>query len=108
MPALEYLRGSEFMPLQLSLPSELEARLEEEARRKGLSPATVTLELLDRHLPAADRRAALIALLQQWQVEDQALTEAEAAANRSVLRAIDEDRLSDRKLFTDYAKDTQR
>jgi hypothetical protein len=39
-------------------------------------------------------------MLHQWQAEDEALTPEDAAVNAEVLRAIDEDRLSDRKLFT--------
>lgn len=91
--------------LQLTLPAELECRLRREAQRQGLFPDAVTLKLLDEHLPPVDRRAALLALLQRWQAEDEAMTEEESAANAEVLRAIDEDRLSDRKLFTAILKD---
>jgi hypothetical protein len=92
------------MTLQLTLPPELEERLRKEAEREGLSPDAITLKLLDKHLPPVDRRGA-IALLQQWTAEDEAMTEEESMANRAVLQAIDEDRLSDRKLFTDILKD---
>lgn len=96
------------MMLQFTLPPELEDRLRREADRQGLPPHAVVLKLLESHLPpadpatalsAADRRAATIAMLQQWAAEDEAMTEEEAASNAAVLRAIDEDRLSDRKLF---------
>lgn len=93
------------MHLELLLPAELEARLHNEARRQGLSPDKLTINLLDQHLPAPDRRAALIGLLQEWKSEDDAMTDAEAGANADVLRAIDQDRLSDRKLFTEYVKE---
>jgi len=93
------------MTLELVLPADLERRLHEEAQRQGLSPDAVTLKLLDLHLPAPDRRAILISMLQQWQTEDEAMTAQEAAANAALLRAVDEDRLSDRKLFTDILKD---
>ena len=57
----------------------------------------------DRHLspPADERRAAALALLQRWTEEDAALTPEEAKANADVLRQLDEDRPSHRKLFTD-------
>jgi hypothetical protein len=93
------------MTLELTLPAELEGRLRMEAQRQGLPPDAVTLKLLDQHLPAADRRAALIAMLQQWKAEDGAMTDEESTENSEVLRAIDEDRLSDRKLFTEILKD---
>ena len=93
------------MTLELSLSTELEGRLQQEAKRQGLSPDVVTLKLLEQHLPSADRRAALIALLHQWKTEDEALTEEECAANAEVLRSIDEDRLSERKLFARFLQD---
>lgn len=93
------------MTIQLSLPAELEGRLRQEAQRQGLSPDAVTLKLLDQHLPSGDRRAALLTLLEQWNQEDEMLTAEEIAANAEALRAIDEDRLSNRKLFTDILKD---
>lgn len=93
------------MTLQLTLPAELETRLRQEAERQGLLPDTLTLKLLDEHLPGADRRAALIAMLHQWKAEDDEMTDEEIAENSEVLRAIDEDRLSDRKLFAAILKD---
>lgn len=93
------------MTLQLTLPPELEARLRQEAQRQGQAPDAVAREVLDKHLPPADRRAAAVAMLLQWASEIETMTEEEAASNAAVLRAIDEDRLSDRKLFTDILKD---
>ena len=93
------------MTLEVVLPAELENRLHQEAQRQGLSPDEVTLQLLEQYLPAPDRRAALISMLHQWHTEDEAMTAEEGAVNAAVLRALDEDRLSDRKLFTDVLKD---
>jgi hypothetical protein len=93
------------MTLQLTLPPDLENRLRLESNRRGLSPDEVTVKLLDEHLPAAGRSAAFLALLQQWQAEDEAMTDEEGASNAEVLRAIDADRLSNRKLFTELLKD---
>jgi hypothetical protein len=88
------------MTLELILPADLEHRLRQEAEWQGVSVTAVTLKLLADHLPPADRQSARIAMLHQWQAEDEALTPEDAAANAEVLRAIDEDRLSDRKLVT--------
>ena len=93
------------MTLEFTLPPELEDRLKREAERQGLPADAVTLKILNEHLPPADRRAAAIAMLQQWRKEDEAMTDEEAAANREILRAIDEDRLSDRKLFREVLGD---
>jgi len=38
-------------------------------------------------------------MLLRWPQEDEALTDAKSAQNEAILRAIDADRLSDRKLF---------
>ena len=54
------------MTLTLSLPLDLEERLQHEAERQGLPADTLTLRLLDQHLPATDSRAELIELLQSW------------------------------------------
>lgn len=91
------------MTLQLTLPPELEERLRQEAERRGQPSDVVALHLLDRHLPPPldARRAAAVALLHRWMEEDAALSPAEAAANAEVLRTLDEDRPSYRKLFTD-------
>jgi hypothetical protein len=80
--------------------------LRQEAERRGQPAEAVALRLLDQHLPPLDeRRAAALALLQGWVEEDAALAPDEAAANAKVLRALDEDRPSYRKLFTDLLKD---
>jgi antitoxin (DNA-binding transcriptional repressor) of toxin-antitoxin stability system len=56
--------------------------------------------------PAQDeRRAAAVAMLNRWVEEDAKLPPEEAAANTAVLRALDEDRPSYRKLFADILKD---
>jgi hypothetical protein len=46
-----------------------------------------------------------VLLLRQCQAENEAMTDEEIAANVDVLRSIDEDRLSDRKLFADILED---
>jgi hypothetical protein len=89
------------------LPPELENRLRQEAKRREQPAEAVALGLLDQHLPPPldDRRAAAVAMLQRWVAENAALSQAEADANAAVLRALDKDRPSYRKLFTDLLKD---
>ena len=95
------------MTLQITLPSELEERLRQEAERRGQGEETVALRVLDQHLPAAleARRAAAVSLLRGWAEEDESLSGEEMAANAEVLRALDEDRPSYRKLFADLLED---
>jgi hypothetical protein len=92
------------MTLQLTLPPEVEARLRQEAERRGQATEAVALRLLDQHLPPLDDRRAAVGLLQGWMEEDAALSPEEADANAEVLRALDADRPSYRKLFTDLSK----
>jgi hypothetical protein len=85
------------MTLTLNLPSELEQRLTEEARRQGLGADQLMLRLLDEHLPPGDERPNLAALLQSWidEVDDAEQQE----TGEYLIRVLDEDRTSDRKLF---------
>jgi hypothetical protein len=96
------------MNLELALPAEMEDRLLHEAKRSGLPRETIALRLLDQHLPSPPdgRQAASIALLEQWTAEDANLSDEEAAANAKVLRQLDLDRPSNRKLFTHLSKDS--
>jgi hypothetical protein len=85
------------MMLTLSLPEELEQRLRQEAERQGLTAAEYTIQVLEAQLPSIDRRRELIALLQTWIDQDDAAEQQENG--EQLIRALDEDRLSDRKLF---------
>jgi hypothetical protein len=88
------------MTLQLSLTPELEKRLKTAAQRNGQSADQYAVRLLDEHLPPTGPNRAAAQMLLDWAREDAAMTDAESAENEKILRAIDEDRLSDRKLFT--------
>ena len=86
------------MTLTLTLPSEMEARLIEEAERQGMSPGEYTLQLLQKHLQSPqDRRAALVKLVQSWIDEGDA--EEQKETGDYLIRVLDEDRPSQRKLF---------
>jgi len=85
------------MTLQIELTSVLEQRLTREANRRGVPVETLTLALLDEFLPAPDRQAELVSLLKSW-VEDEDPAE-QRETGEYLIRSLDEDRLSDRKLF---------
>ncbi|NLX99988.1 MAG: hypothetical protein GXY83_28155 [Rhodopirellula sp.] len=95
------------MTLQLTLSRELEERLRQEAERRGQTTEAFALRLLAEHLPPPldVRRAAAVAMLRQWQDEDAALSQEETTANADVLRTLDEDRPSYRKLFAALLKE---
>ena len=84
------------MTLTLSLPPDLEERLQHEAERQGLPADTLTLRLLDQHLPASNG-GELVELLQSWIDEGDAQEQKETG--EYLIRVLDEDRLSDRSLF---------
>ncbi|MCP4657796.1 MAG: hypothetical protein GY856_20505 [bacterium] len=85
------------MTLTLDLLPKLEERLNHQAQRSGLRADEYTLQLLDKHLSAGDRQETLNALLQSWMDEDD--TEEQKETGEYLIRTLDEDRLSDRKLF---------
>ena len=85
------------MTLNLTLPPDLEARLTEEALRQGVSPSHCTLQLLSKHLPAPGRQKQLVSLLQSWMDNEDDAEQKETGDY--LVRALDEDRPSDRKLF---------
>ncbi|MBY0523678.1 MAG: hypothetical protein K2R98_09770 [Gemmataceae bacterium] len=85
------------MRLTIDLPSELEQRLTQEAQRRGLAVDAFAVQLLDKELPPRDRGMELVTLLQTWL--DVADPEEQQETGEYLIRALDEDRLSDRKLF---------
>jgi len=85
------------MTLKIELTSELEQRLTQEAKRRGVPAETLTVELLNECLPAPDRQNELVSLLKSW-VEDGDSQE-QRETGEYLIRSLDEDRLSDRKLF---------
>src|SRR5437660_1248460 len=95
------------MTLTLTLPDDLEDRLRREAARTGQGAEAVALQLLTQHLPPPvdERRAVAVAMLHRWMEEDASLTPNEEAANAELLRCLDADRPSYRKLFNDILKD---
>lgn len=91
------------MVLTLHLTPELEQRLMQEAKRQGVSMDVYTLQLLDKHLPSGGCQEELISLLQSWIDEDDAGEQRETG--ECLVRVLDQDRLSNRKLFPPEYKD---
>ena len=85
------------MTLTLELPPELERRLSDVAAQQGLPVEQYTLTLLESHLPREGRAAELAALFESWITQGDA--EEQRETGEFLIRALDEDRLSDRKLF---------
>ena len=85
------------MTLTLNLAPDLEHRLAEAARRSGKPADAYTLDLLRQHLSPADRRAEAVALLQTWIDSGNAAEQTETG--EYLVRTLDEDRPSNRKLF---------
>jgi hypothetical protein len=87
----------EVMMLNVDLTPELEERLRREAERNGVPEAECIVRILDAHLPCVSRRAQAVAMLQSWldgkDADDQRET------GDYLVRVLDEDRLSERKLF---------
>ena len=85
------------MTVKVDLPSELEERLRCEAERSGVPEAECIVRILDAHLPSAGRRSQAVELLQSWidgkDADDQRET------GDYLVRVLDEDRLSNRRLF---------
>ena len=92
------------MTLKLSLTPDLEKRLKMAASRNGKRADEYVVQLLNENLPTTESNVAAAQMLLGWAKEDERMSDDDSAANERILRAIDEDRLSDRKLFTDLLK----
>jgi nucleoid-associated protein YgaU len=90
------------MTLNLSLSPDVETRLKAAATRNGQPADQYAVQPLDQHLPPAEPAQTAARMLLRWAEEAEALTDAESAENEQILRAIDADRLSDRKLFSHH------
>lgn len=85
------------MTLILELPPELEQYLLQAAEQQGLSVEAMTLTLLTTSLQIQQKQSAAIGVLQSWVDDEDA--EDQKATGRYLIEVLDEDRLSDRKLF---------
>lgn len=85
------------MTLILELPPELEQYLLQAAEQQGLSVEAMTLTLLTTSLQIQQKQSAAIGVLQSWVDDEDA--EDQKVTGRYLIEVLDEDRLSDRKLF---------
>ncbi len=85
------------MTLKLSLSVELENRLREEAQRQGVAVETCAMRYLDKSVPSNEKKAEAVAILQSW-IDESDDTE-QKETGEFLVQVLDEDRLSDRKLF---------
>ena len=85
------------MTLNLDLPPELEQYLLQEAERQGLSVEAMTLQLLMNSLQLRQKQAEAVDMLQSW-IDDEDVEE-QQETGEYLVQVLDEDRLSERKLF---------
>lgn len=83
--------------LNLDLPPELEQYLLQEAEQRGLSVEAMTLQLLTQLLQRRQKQAEAVDMLQSW-IDDEDVEE-QQETGEYLIQVLDEDRLSDRKLF---------
>jgi hypothetical protein len=85
------------MTLNLDLPPELEQSLLQEAEQQGLSVEAIILQLLTKSLQFTQKQAEVVDMLQSW-IEDEDIEE-QQTTGEYLIQVLDEDRLSERKLF---------
>lgn len=85
------------MTLTLNLSPELEQYLVQEATQHGISVETFALKLLSNSFVSKHRQIEAVALLQSW-IDDEDETE-QQETGQYLIQALDDDRLSERKLF---------
>lgn len=90
------------MTLTLELAPAIEARLRRKARLEGLSADECAMRLLEMGLQQADQPASAIDLLQTWIDEGDEVEQRETG--EYLVRALDEDRPSMRRLYPQELK----
>jgi hypothetical protein len=85
------------MTLELNLPTELEQYLLQESQQQGLSVESVTLQLLTSSILLKRKQTETVSLIQSW--IDDPDTEEQQETGKYLIHALDEDRISDRRLF---------
>ncbi|EDX71819.1 hypothetical protein MC7420_6905 [Coleofasciculus chthonoplastes PCC 7420] len=90
------------MTLTLNLSPELEQYLLQEANQQGLSVEAVALQLLVSSLLLKQKQTEAVNLLQSW-IDDEDDQE-QQETGLYLIHALDDDRLSERKLFPSELK----
>lgn len=85
------------MALTLNLPPELEQYLLQEASQYGLSVEAMALQLLTNSILLKQKQTEAVNLLQSWLDDED--EEEQQETGQYLIHALDNDRLSERKLF---------
>jgi hypothetical protein len=85
------------MTLTLDLEPELEQYLLQQANQRGLSVEALALQLLVSSILLKQKQAKAVNLLQSW-IDDEDGSE-QQETGQYLIHALDDDRLSERKLF---------
>ena len=85
------------MTLTLNLSPELEQYLLQEACQHGLSVEALTLQLLTKIILLKQKQTEAVDLLQSW-IDDED-DEEQQETGQYLIQALDDERLSERKLF---------
>lgn len=85
------------MTLTLDLSPELEQYLLQEANQQGLSVEALALQLLANSILLKQKQTEVVNLLQSW-IDDENGAE-QQETGQYLIHALDNDRLSERKLF---------
>jgi plasmid stability protein len=90
------------MTLTLNLSPELEQYLLQEANQHGLSVEALALQLLTNSILLKQKQTEAVSLLQSWlDTEDK---EEQQETGQYLVQVLDDDRLSERKLFPSELK----
>lgn len=90
------------MTLTLNLSPELEQYLLQEANQQGLSMEALALQLLASSIVLKQKQIEAVNLLQSW-IDDENDKE-QQETGLYLIHALDDDRLSERKLFPSELK----
>ena len=90
------------MTLTLNLTPEIEQYLTQRATEQGLSLESYTLKLLTDTILPQEKQIKLLNLLQSWIDEEDEQEQQETG--EYLIEVLDQDRLSDRRLFPSHLK----
>jgi hypothetical protein len=85
------------MGFTLNLTPKSESYLRQQAEQQGISVEAYTSQLLTEYVSTKEKQGKLVNLLQSW-LDDDVFDEQQETGDY-LIQALDEDRLSDRKLF---------
>ncbi|MDJ0678077.1 MAG: hypothetical protein QNJ36_22285 [Calothrix sp. MO_167.B42] len=85
------------MAITLNIPPEIEQYLTKKAKEQGLSTEAYALQILTASISIQEKSIELVNTLQSWINEDD--EEEQQETGEYLIHALDEDRLSARKLF---------